>query len=52
MTNAEARLRELKIELPAVQKAAGTYVRAVRTANLLFTAWYASGLATLNTWRA
>jgi len=41
MADAEARLRELKIDLPAVQNAAGTYVRAVRTGNLLFTAGHA-----------
>ena len=32
----EARLRELKIELPPVPKPGGTYVHAVRTGNLLF----------------
>jgi enamine deaminase RidA (YjgF/YER057c/UK114 family) len=35
---AESRLRELGITLPPVQKAAGTYLRAVRTGNLLFVA--------------
>jgi len=36
--SADARLRELKIELPPVPKPAGTYVHAVRTGNLLFLA--------------
>ncbi len=34
----DARLKELKIELPPVPKPAGTYVHAVRTGNLLFLA--------------
>ena len=34
----EARLKELKIELPPVPKPAGNYVHAVRTGNLLFLA--------------
>ena len=38
MANFEARLRELQIELPPPQKPAGTYIRAVRTGNILFTA--------------
>ena len=34
----EARLKELKIELPPVPKPGGNYVHAVRTGNLLFLA--------------
>jgi len=34
----DARLKELKIELPPVPKPMGTYVHAVRTGNLLFLA--------------
>jgi len=34
----DARLKELKIELPPVPKPAGQYVHAVRTGNLLFLA--------------
>jgi enamine deaminase RidA (YjgF/YER057c/UK114 family) len=34
----ETRLRELGLELPAVPEAAGAYVPATRTANLVFTA--------------
>jgi enamine deaminase RidA (YjgF/YER057c/UK114 family) len=34
----DARLKELKIELPPVPTPAGTYVHAVRTGNLLFLA--------------
>ena len=41
MASAEARLRELNIELPPVQNPAGTYLRAVRTGNVLFTAGHA-----------
>src|ERR1041384_3050270 len=41
MGGAESRLRELGIELPAVQNPAGTYVRAVRTGSVLFTAGHA-----------
>jgi len=36
--SADARLKELKIQLPPVPKPAGTYVHAVRTGNLLFLA--------------
>lgn len=36
MRSAEARLRELEIELPAIPPPAGTYVHAVRTGNLIF----------------
>ena len=38
MTSPEARLRELGLELPRLQPVAGTYVNAVRTGSLLFTA--------------
>ncbi|MCA9968039.1 MAG: RidA family protein, partial [Anaerolineales bacterium] len=34
--SAEARVKELGIEIPAVPGAAGNYVHAVRTGNLLF----------------
>jgi len=36
--SADARLKELKIQLPPIPKPAGTYVHAVRTGNLLFLA--------------
>ncbi len=36
--SADARLKELRIQLPPVPKPAGTYVHAVRTGNLLFLA--------------
>ena len=38
MPSPETRLRELGLELPPVQPVAGTYVNAVRSGNLLFTA--------------
>ena len=38
MTSPDARLRELGLELPRLQPVAGTYVNAVRSGTLLFTA--------------
>ncbi len=38
MRSAEARIRELGLELPPLQRPAGAYVRAVRSGALVFTA--------------